>query len=105
MKDKEFTEKFITFSVPVRIDKKGKGITKTIYLKDSARFMASSISNLVNNHAEGIYKTKCIYAHNDIKNVKFVELNTKIVENTNSKDDLIEYKCCNKNCKKSFMKT
>ena len=26
---------------------------------DSARFMASSLSNLVDNIAEGIYKTKC----------------------------------------------
>ena len=40
--------------------------------------MASSLSNLFNNLAEGIYKIKCKFGHDD-KNVKFVELNTKIV--------------------------
>ena len=34
---------------------------------DSARFMASSLSNLVNNLAEGIHKVKCKYKHNDKK--------------------------------------
>ena len=30
---------------------------------DSARFMASSLSNLVNNLPEGIHRIKCIYGH------------------------------------------
>ena len=37
-----------------------------------------SISNLVNNLAEGIHKTKCKNEHGN-KNVKRVELNIKIV--------------------------
>ena len=54
----ENTEKYITFTVPIekevtRIDKNGEEITKTVsyILKfiDSARFMARSLSNLVNN--------------------------------------------------------
>ena len=48
-----------------------------ITIIDSARFMASSLSNLVNNFAEGIHKIKCKCGHND-KNVKLAELNTKI---------------------------
>ena len=46
----------------------GKKITKNIsYILqfiDSARFMASSSSNLVNNHSEGIYRIKCKFGHN-----------------------------------------
>ena len=58
------TEKCKTFTVPIekevtRIDKSGEEITKNIsYILqfiDSARFMASSFSNLVNNLTEGIH--------------------------------------------------
>ena len=45
---------------------------------DSTRFMASSLSNLVNNFAEEIHKIKCKYEHND-KNVNLAELNINIV--------------------------
>ena len=45
---------------------------------DSVRFMASSLSNLVDNLAEGIHKVKCKYEHDDIK-FEIVEFNTKIV--------------------------
>ena len=34
---------------------------------DSARFMASSLSNLVNNLSEGINRTKCKYGRDDKK--------------------------------------
>ena len=72
----ENTEKYITFTVPIekevtRIDKNGEEITKNIsYILqfiDSARFMASSLSNLVNNLSEGIHKIKCKYRHDDKK--------------------------------------
>ena len=64
----ENTEKYITFSVPIkdevtRIDKNGKEITKTIFYRlqfiDSTRFMASSLSNLIDSLFEGIHKIKC----------------------------------------------
>ena len=54
----EYTEKYVTFKVPIekevaRIDKNGQEITKNIsyilQIIDSTRFMASSLSNLVNN--------------------------------------------------------
>ena len=44
----------------------------------SARFMTSSLSNLVNNIFEGIHRTKFKYGHED-ENVKLVELNINVV--------------------------
>ena len=68
------TEKYKTFTLPVtkevkRIGKNGEEITKTISYKlqliDSARFMASSLSNLVDNLFKGIHKIKYKYGHNN----------------------------------------
>ena len=82
----ENTEKYITFTVPIekqitRIDKNGEETTKDIsyilQITDSARFMASSLSKLVNNLSEGPHGIKCKLRHDD-KNVKHVELNTSI---------------------------
>ena len=62
---------------------KRKKITKNISYKsqfiDSAKFMASSLSSLVDNLAVGIHKIKCKHGHNSKANLKYVELNTKIV--------------------------
>ena len=64
----ENIEKFKTFSVPIEkeVTKVGKGgnesvvtISYKIKFIDSARFMATSLSNLVDNLAEGIHKIKC----------------------------------------------
>ena len=50
-----------------------------IGLTDSTRFMASLLSNLVDDLEEGIHKVKCKYGH-DYKNVKkVVDLNTRIM--------------------------
>ena len=53
------------------VDKCGKRTTKSIsYILqfiDSARYMASSLSNLVNNLAKGIHKIKCKYGHDNKK--------------------------------------
>ena len=68
---------------------------------DSARFMASSLSNLVNNLSEGIHRIKCKYEYNDKKcetcGIKYKHCDC-FLEYTNFEDDLIEYKClsCNK---------
>ena len=53
-----------------------KNISYILQFIDRARFMASSLSNLVNKLSEGIHKIKCKYRHND-KKVKLVELHTK----------------------------
>ena len=44
---------------------------------DSARFMTSSLPNVIDNLAEWIHNIKCKYRH-DNKKVKRVELNKKI---------------------------
>ena len=44
----------------------------------SPRFLSSLLSNLVNNVAEGIHKVKCKHGHDNKKNAKSVELNTRI---------------------------
>ena len=76
----ENTEKCITFTVPIEkevtiIDKNGEEITKNIsYILqfiDSARFMASSLSNLVNNLSKGLHRIKC-------EKLEHVELNISI---------------------------
>ena len=106
----ENTEKYITFKVEIekevtRIDKNGEEITKNmtyiLQFIDSARFMESSLSNLVNNLSEGIHRIKCKYGHDDNR-CEACEIKYKccdcILEYTNFKDDLIKYKCfcCNK---------
>ena len=73
----------------IKVDKKGNGNIATISYKmksiDSARFRASSLSNLVDNLAEGIHKIKC----------KDYDC---FLEYESVKDNLIKYKClsCNK---------
>ena len=70
--------------------------------------MASSLSNLVNNLAEGIHKIKCKNEHSNRKcktcGIKHKDYHS-FFECTNFKvDDLIKYKClcCNKNYQKKF---
>ena len=72
----ENTEKYETFSVPIekellRISKYRQQITNTISnrlkLLDNARFMASSLSDLVNNLAKRIRLIKCKYEDDDKK--------------------------------------
>ena len=69
--------------------------------------MACSLSNLVNNLAKGIHKSKCEYGDNDKKcetyRIKYKDCNC-FFKNTNFKDNLIEHKClcCNKNYQEKF---
>ena len=64
----ENTEKYISFSVPVKkqitkTDKDGNdkivNISCKIKFIDSFRFMSSSLSSLVNNLSEGLHSDKC----------------------------------------------
>ena len=63
---------------------------------DSARFMASSLSNLVNNLSEGIHRIKCKYRHDEKKceacGIKYKRCDC-FLEYTNFKGGSIEYKC------------
>ena len=44
-----------------------KNISNILQFIDSAKFMASSLSNLVNNLSEGIHRIKCKFEHTDKK--------------------------------------
>ena len=78
------TEKYIPVIVPTekeatRIDKNGDEITKNkcyiLQCIDSPRFMMESLlSNLVDNHFEGIHIIKCNFGHGD-KKIENVDLN------------------------------
>ena len=74
---------------------------------DSARFMASSLSNLANNLSEEIYWIKCKFGHENKKcetcGIKYKYCDC-FLEYISFKDDLIEYKClcCNKNYQHKF---
>ena len=54
-----------------------KNMSYVLQFIDSARFKASSLSNLVNNFFEGIRRIKYKYEHAE-KNVKTMELNISI---------------------------
>ena len=73
-----------------------KNISYILRFIDSARFMASSLSNLVSNLSEGFHKIICKYVH---KHKKFETCGIRykycdcFLEYTYVNDDLIEYKC------------
>ena len=88
---RENTEKYITFSVPIkkRIENKDIEITYKIKFVDSFRFMATSLSKLVDNLTEGIHNDKCINCKSDISYMKAI-------------DETLIFRCFN--CKKNYKK-
>ena len=60
------------------IGKSGRIINPRI-ISYKSKFIDISPSNIVNNLAEGLHKTKCKNEHNKKNNIKHVELDTKIV--------------------------
>ena len=113
---RENTEKYINFTILIgkevtRIDKNGEEITKnksyTLHFIDSTRFVAISLSNLANNLFKGIHKIQCRYGYDDKKcetcRIKY-KYGDCLLEYTNFKDDLLEYKClcCDKNYQQKF---
>ena len=87
----ENTEKYITFSVSIkkRIENKDMEITYKIKFIDSFRFMATSLSKLVDNLTEGIHSDKCINCKSDISYMKVI-------------DETLIFRCFN--CKKNYKK-
>ena len=99
----ENTEKYITFSVPIKEDDNSKKITYKLKFIDSYRFMQSKLSDLVDNLSE-INKKECpkckgkcefIGSKNDRLHVHY-----RCTKCTKSKDRLIKkfpsiYKFCN----------
>ena len=88
------TEKYITFSVPIKIQlDNGKKITYKLKFIDSFKFISTSLSGLANNLSDGLYNDKCI----DFKSCH---------DYTSTKDNQLIFKCirCSKNHKKHFNK-
>ena len=68
----ENTEKYITFSAPIKkkIDNKDLEITYKIKFINSYRFMSSSLSKLVDNLSEGIHNNKCSDCESNLDYIK-----------------------------------
>ena len=68
----ENTEKYITFSVPLKkkIENKNLEITYKIKFIDSFRFMSSSLSKLVDNLSEGIHNKECADCKSNLDYIK-----------------------------------
>ena len=79
----ENTEKYITFSVPIKkkIENKDLEITYKIKFIDSYRFMASSLSKLVDNLLEGIHNNKCSECGSNLDYIKTTaeRINEKLI--------------------------
>ena len=82
------------------MDKKLQKIYLACFNLLIARFMASSLSNLVNRLSDGIHRIKCKYGNDDKKwetcGIKYKYCNC-FVDCTNFKYDLLGYKCLCRN--------
>ena len=89
------TEKYITFSAPIRkkIENKGIEITYKIKFIDSYRFMSSSLSKLIDNLSEGFHNNKCLDCESCLDYMK-------------TKNEKLILKCfnCKQNYEKDFSK-
>ena len=87
----ENTEKYITFSVPLKkkIENKNIEITYKIKFIDSYRFMPSSLSKLVDNLSEGLHNNKCVDCESRLDYIK-------------TKNEKLILKCLN--CKQYYEK-
>ena len=51
----------------MKMERKLQNLYYRLQFTDSAKFMASSSSNIVDNHPEGIHKIKCKYGQDNKK--------------------------------------
>ena len=91
----ENTEKYITFSVPLKkkIENKNIEITYKIKFIDSYRFMSMSLSKLIDNLSEGLHNNKCLDCKSYLDYIK-------------TKNEKLIFKCfnCKQNYEKDFNK-
>ena len=91
----ENTEKYITFSVPIKKKIENKNIEMTYKIKfiDSYRFMSSSLSKLVDNLSEGIHNNKYVDCKSCLDYIK-----------TKNEKLILKYFSCEQYYKKKFNK-
>ena len=91
----ENTEKYITFSVPIKkkIENENIEITYKIKFIDSYRFMSMSLSKLIDNLSEGLHNNKCLDCKSCLDYIK-------------TKNEKLIFKCfnCKQNYEKDFNK-
>ena len=99
----ETTEKYITFSVPIKkkIENKDLEITYKIKFIDSYRFMPSSLSKLVDNLSEGIYNNKCSDCGS---NLDYIKITAKPMAECENEKLILECYNCKQRYKKKFNK-
>ena len=93
---RENTEKYITFSVPIKkkIENKNIEITYKIKFIDRYRFMSMSLSKLIDNLSEGLHNDKCSNCKSCLDYIK-------------TKNERLIFKCfnCKQNYEKELIKT
>ena len=93
----ENTEKYITFSAPLKKEIKNKNkiieITYKIKFIDSYRFMSTTLSKLVDNLSEELYNNKCLNYKSCLDYIK-----------TKNKKLILKYFTCKQNYEKDFNK-
>ena len=96
----ESTEKYITFSVPLKkkIENKNVEITYKIKFIDNFRFMSSSLSKLVDNLSEGIHHNKCADCKSNLDYIK----TTAKPSSLERKNEKLILECYN--CKQRYRK-
>ena len=68
----ENTEKYITFSVPIKKElDNSKTVTYKLNFIDSFRFMSTSLSSLVDNLSDGFHCDKCIDRKSSLDNPRW----------------------------------
>ena len=90
----ENTEKYITFSVPIKkkIENKDLEITYKIKFIDSYRFMVTPLSKLIDNLSEGILNNKCADCGSCLNYVRSTKNEKLILKCFNCEQEKIFYK-------------
>ena len=93
----ENTEKYITFSVPIKkkIENKDLEITYKIKFIDSYRFMASSLAKLVDNLSQGIHNNKCSDCGSNLDYIKIKAERTAEPSSLERKNEKLILECYN----------
>ena len=101
----ENTEKYITFSVPIKkkIENKDLEITYKIKFIDGYRFMSSSLSKLVDNLSEGIHNNKCLDCNSCLDYIQITKNEKLLLKCFNCDSYYNTYSFCNSDLNKFLL--